>query len=454
MPNKFTFSSLTSRILTLNLAALCLVLLGVVYIENFHSNLLKNKFDAMQNQAQLISEVVQYLNLDVDKALLKELAGDARLCIYDLKGQIIFDTGKFYKPVERTRLKNLLNGQSSFWQDSDNKKILNVALPILKQKQVIAVLQLTDFSNDIDKMAHIVNSKLLLFALFISTIFALLSLYLAYTIATPLHRLNEAAKKASLFKTPPTIIPRFKHRYDEIDSLAKAMERMLQAFYGRLELMESFAQDVSHELKNPLASITSASQSLKLSNSEEQRKILEDIIIAEIEHMDLLISDIADASRIDAELARDSYSYIDIEKMLKDRIASAKNLTKNIKFSLVNHAKAKLIVQGNAVRLAQIFDNVLSNAISFKPTIIKTILNEVKGKVEISIEDDGPGIKVYPIDKIFERFYTQRDIKSEVSSNSGLGLAIAKQIIEAHKGSIKAENLKQGARFIIKLPKI
>ena len=142
-----------------------------------------------------------------------------------------------------------------------------------------------------------------------------------------MRRLSIAAKRVSSFKNPPSTIPQFMHRYDEIDSLAKAMQRMAKAFYDRLEIMESFAQDVSHELKNPLASIASALQTLKVNKSEKQRIILENIIMNDVKRMNLLITDISDASRIDAELARDSYKYVDIEKMLKARINIAKKVS-------------------------------------------------------------------------------------------------------------------------------
>ena len=479
--NKLIFSSLTKRILTLNLTALCLVLGGVIYIENFHSNLLKNEFNAMQNQAFIISDVISATLNSNDKNLLIKLArhNNLRLCVYNMKSEILFDTSNFYKPklmgknkiiaystpIENEKLKSVLKGQTQFWQAKQASMILNSATPIIKQGKIQGCLYLTSFTSKINRTVHIVNLKILLFSILISGIFCFLSLYLAYTIAAPLRRLSIAAKRVSNFKNPPTTIPQFIDRYDEIDSLAKAMQRMAQAFYDRLEIMESFAQDVSHELKNPLASIASALQTLQVNKIEKQRITLQNIIMNDVKRMNLLITDIADASRIDAELARDSYRYVDIEKMIKLRINTAKKATQNqnIKFYITKKTSLSLMVQGHELRLAQVFDNLIANAVSFAPpkkAIIKIILNANEHYIIVIIEDNGSGIKAKKISTIFERFYTQREKQCAFGVNSGLGLTISKQIIEAHKGNIKAENILDdsqeiiGARFIVNLPKV
>lgn len=479
--NKLIFSSLTKRILTLNLTALCLVLGGVIYIENFHSNLLKNKFNAMQSQAFIMSDIISSMINSHDKNLLIKLAkhNNLQLCVYNIMGHVLFDSSNFYKPnleikyenidydnsIKNEKLQAVLKGQTQFWQVKQAHMVLNVAIPIMKQGEILGCLQLTSFSDDIEKTVHIVNLKILLFSILISSIFCFLSLYLAYTIASPLRRLSIAAKRVSSFKNPPSTIPQFMHRYDEIDSLAKAMQRMAKAFYDRLEIMESFAQDVSHELKNPLASIASALQTLKVNKSEKQRIILENIIMNDVKRMNLLITDISDASRIDAELARDSYKYVDIEKMLKARINIAKKVSqnKNIKFCITKKSNMPLIVQGHELRLAQVFDNLIANAVSFVPqqkAVIKIILNDSQYHIIVIIEDNGGGIKAKKISTIFERFYTQRSQQCDFGVNSGLGLTITKQIIEAHKGSIRAENIiddsqqKIGARFIVTLAKV
>lgn len=253
--NKLIFSSLTKRILTLNLTALCLVLGGVIYIENFHSNLLKNKFNAMQSQAFIMSDIISSMINSHDKNLLIKLAkhNNLQLCVYNIMGHVLFDSSNFYKPnleikyenidydnsIKNEKLQAVLKGQTQFWQVKQAHMVLNVAIPIMKQGEILGCLQLTSFSGDIEKTVHIVNLKILLFSILISSIFCFLSLYLAYTIASPLRRLSIAAKRVSSFKNPPSTIPQFMHRYDEIDSLAKAMQRMAKAFYDRLEIMES-----------------------------------------------------------------------------------------------------------------------------------------------------------------------------------------------------------------------
>lgn len=472
--NRAIFSSLTRRIVTLNLTALTLLLLGIVYIENSYNNLINNKFASMQIQANIISDVLASINNNFSSEktvnLFSKLALDnnLQLRIYDDNGKFLFDSAIEDKNniINAQQLYEVLQGTPQFWKNKDNRKYLelNTAVPILTGDKIIGVLQLIDLGNDIEKTVKMVNIKVLLFTILISNIFLFLSLYLAYTIANPLRRLSIAAKQASKFKNPPTILPQFLNRYDEIDSLAKAIQRMTQAFYSHLEVMESFAQDVSHELKNPLASINSALETLKIVSNVEQREVLENIIINDVNRMNLLITDIADVSRIDAELARDSYGYIDIGKMVKNRVAIAKTLhnDKNINFVICEKTSMPIIVQGHELRLAQIFDNLLMNASSFVPNDnaeIKIILNIIKDKAQIIVEDNGIGIKAKKLEDIFKRFYTERVKKNNLGANSGLGLTIVKQIVEAHKGTIKVENIintnenRTGARFIIILPK-
>jgi len=243
---------------------------------------------------------------------------------------------------------------------------------------------------------------------------------------------------------------------------------MTNALYSRIEAIESFAADVAHELKNPLTSLRSAVETLPLAKSDESRARLLNIIQHDVRRLDRLISDISDASRLDAELQRQEAAPVDFAKLLSTVVAVANEVkredgvTVTLKFE--GGGARAFLVPGHDSRLGQIIDNLIENARSFSPQngSVRVTCRRLKDNLEILVDDDGPGVRPDAIEKIFERFYTDRPYQG-FGHNSGLGLSISKQIAEAHGGTIWVENrlgalgedgapAVLGARFVVRLP--
>jgi two-component system sensor histidine kinase ChvG len=241
---------------------------------------------------------------------------------------------------------------------------------------------------------------------------------------------------------------------------------MTNALYRRIDAIESFAADVAHELKNPLTSLRSAVETLPRAKTEESRGRLLAVIEHDVRRLDRLISDIADASRLDAELQRQESAPVDVAKLLKTLIAVANEVKQeNVSVALTfeGGGPRAFKVPGHDSRLGQVIGNLVDNARSFSPPggVVRVTCRRLKNEVEIVVDDDGPGLRVDALDRIFERFYTDRPHQG-FGQNSGLGLSICKQIVEAHGGRIWAENRTRrsgageeevlGARFVVRLP--
>jgi two-component system sensor histidine kinase ChvG len=264
-------------------------------------------------------------------------------------------------------------------------------------------------------------------------------------------------------------IPDFSARQDEIGNLSIALREMTTALYDRIDAIESFAADVSHELKNPLTSLRSAVETLPLARNEDSKKRLMDVIQHDVRRLDRLISDISDASRLDAELARSDAGPVDMEILLRDLVDLSRQVRHTKKPVEIEYvvdrkpgAKTRFVTNGHDLRIGQIITNLIENARSFVPAeggkiIVRLV--RTRTRCVIYVEDNGPGIQAEDIDRIFERFYTDRPESEGFGQNSGLGLSISRQIAEAHGGSLRAENITDGedahpigARFILSLP--
>jgi two-component system, OmpR family, sensor histidine kinase ChvG len=264
-------------------------------------------------------------------------------------------------------------------------------------------------------------------------------------------------------------IPDFSDRQDEIGNLSIALRDMTNALYARIEAIESFAADVSHELKNPLTSLRSAVETLPLARTPEARQRLMDVIQHDVRRLDRLITDISDASRLDAELARDDAKRIDLKAFVGDFVAFSREAGQRKKPVEIEFRPMRpptgtkgYFVIGHDLRLGQVIANLIENARSFVPDTgghILITLSRVGDQVVLSVEDNGPGIRVENVERIFERFYTDRPGSESFGQNSGLGLSISRQIVEAHGGTLTAENIPgakpgdiRGARFVVTLP--
>ncbi len=347
--------------------------------------------------------------------------------------------------------------------------IVSVAVPIQRFRAVLGVLLLSTQAGDIDNIVHAERLAIMRVFGVATLVNVLLSLVLSSTIANPLRRLSAAAIRVRRGAKAREEIPDFSARQDEIGNLSIALREMTTALYDRIDAIESFAADVSHELKNPLTSLRSAVETLPLAKSDDSKKRLMDVIQHDVRRLDRLISDISDASRLDAELARVDAGSVDMEVLLRDLIEVSRQVRSSKKQVAIEYAverkpnvKTRFVVNGHDLRIGQIIANLIENARSFVPEKggkITVRLVRTRSRCVTTIEDNGPGIQAENIDRIFERFYTDRPEAEGFGQNSGLGLSISRQIAEAHGGSLRAENIIDaegghvlGARFILSLP--
>jgi two-component system, OmpR family, sensor histidine kinase ChvG len=295
-------------------------------------------------------------------------------------------------------------------------------------------------------------------------VMVVLSFLLAGTIAGPMRRLAHSAQVVRRRIRSRVEIPDYTARRDEIGHLSGSLRDMTGALYTRIEAIERFAADVAHELKNPLTSLRSAVETLPLAKTEDSRARLLAVIDHDVRRLDRLISDIADASRLDAEMQRQDAMPVDLKELLTTVVNVANEVPHDqgveVRLTFEGEGPVAYQVLGHDSRLAQVFDNLIDNARSFSPKggSVRFVCRRLKTMIEILVDDDGPGVGADAMEKIFERFYTDRPQQS-FGQNSGLGLSISKQIVEAHDGRLWVENRinprtgdVMGARFIIRLP--
>lgn len=348
--------------------------------------------------------------------------------------------------------------------------IVSVAVPVQRFRAVLGVLLLSTQAGDIDKIVHAERLAIIRVFGVAALVNVILSLLLSSTIANPLRRLSAAAIRVRRGGAKEREeIPDFSSRQDEIGNLSVALREMTTALYDRIAAIENFAADVSHELKNPLTSLRSAVETLPLARNEESKKRLMDVIQHDVRRLDRLISDISDASRLDAELARADAKKVDLEKLLGDLVEISRQIRGSKKPVLLDfvvdrrdNPRASFIVSGYELRIGQIITNLIENARSFVPEqngrIVVRLTRSRSTRCIVYVEDNGPGIQAEDIDRIFERFYTDRPEGEDFGQNSGLGLSISRQIAEAHGGTLRAENIAgkdgriSGARFVLSLP--
>jgi two-component system sensor histidine kinase ChvG len=321
---------------------------------------------------------------------------------------------------------------------------------------------------DIDNMVG--AERLAIFKPFLiaSGVMVVLSFLLAGTIAGPVRRLAESAQLVRRRIRTRVEIPDLSHRRDEIGHLSGSLRDMTDALYSRIEAIESFAADVSHELKNPLTSLRSAAETLPLAKSDESRGRLLAVIQHDVKRLDRLISDISDASRLDAEMQRHEVRPVDLMKLLATVVSVANERHEDgvsVTLDFEGARPGAFMVLGHDSRLGQVVDNLIDNARSFSSpgSAVRVTCRRSENDTDIIIEDDGPGVPPEAMERIFERFYTHRP-HQDFGQNSGLGLSISKQIVEAHDGRIWMQNREAepsqkgeaakilGARFTVRLP--
>jgi two-component system sensor histidine kinase ChvG len=284
------------------------------------------------------------------------------------------------------------------------------------------------------------------------------SIMLHFLITRPIQRLSVAADTVRANQARAISLPDLEERRDEIGGLARSLESMTDTLWRRMEEIDRFAADVAHEIKNPLTSIRSALETLSIVRDDSAKERLMGVLNQDVRRLDRLITDISNASRLDAELSRDVPKAIDVGGLMED-IVSLYEHTGTVRV-IFSRQIAQARVSGREGPLGQVFRNVIDNARSFSPENgeVRVVLAQGEaGQLLVTVEDDGPGIPEENLETIFQRFYTSRPKGTSFGNNSGLGLSISRQIVEAHHGKIWAENRTEGdkvvgARFSIVLP--
>jgi len=353
--------------------------------------------------------------------------------------------------------------------DLQGNTIFTVASPIMSGDKAMGAVAISSAAGEIDNLVRTEREQILQMFVIAILVSVGLSLVLASTIANPLSDLAAAAeigreKNARKFSPSRVRIPDLTARPDEIGRLSGALRGMVAALYDRIDANEQFAADVAHEIKNPLASLRSAVASLRFAKRDDQKNKLLDVIEHDTRRLDRLVSDISNASRLDSELVKEEEEQFDLLKMignLADYLGEEAR-EKGVEF-ITDMPSEPIEIEGLESRLAQVFVNLLTNAISFceDGDAIRVWVRKRENRVLVVVEDTGPGIPEQALTKIFNRFYTERPV-DHFGNNSGLGLAISKQIVEAHGGVIWAENIRPtdadvsseplGARFVVGLP--
>jgi two-component system sensor histidine kinase ChvG len=399
-------------------------------------------------------------------ALLNWLPGQSELPLYEEASP---SNANNYVEVQRA----LFGGQAAAVRRHEaGGMVISVAVPVQRYRQVVGALMLTTDGAEVEKAMRAIRLDILqVFAVALG-VTVLLSLYLAGTIARPINRLAAAAERVRAGRGRHAVIPDFSGRRDEIGDLSRDLRGMTEALWLRMDAIERFAADVAHEIKNPLTSLRSAVETVARIDDPEQQKRLMSIIVDDVHRLDRLISDISDASRLDAELSRDVPTPIDLRQVLAALTDIERSIASSDRATIDWHLEedADLTVCASESRLGQVFRNIIANAMSFSPTDGKITVRAERVRkrggdvVVVTVEDDGPGIRQENLESIFERFYSDRPIEGpdgkgeKFGTHSGLGLSISRQIVEAADGRIWAENRRRadgmicGARFVVELP--
>ena len=346
--------------------------------------------------------------------------------------------------------------------DEDGRLVLSVAVPVQRYRKVLGSLFLSKGGADVDAAVYGRRLDILVVFAVALAVTILLSLYLASTLARPIRRLAVAADLVRYGQGRRVLIPDLTRRDDEIGDLSGALREMTEALWTRLDAIEGFAADVSHEIKNPLTSLRSAVETVARVEDPDQQKKLMSIILDDVQRLDRLISDISDASRLDAELSRAESEPVDVGRLLAAlvEVHQATGADGAGRFELEVRSREALMVTGIEGRIGQVFRNLISNAISFSPEggSIRLAAWREKDWAVITVSDQGPGLPEDMLEAVFDRFYSERPSGEKFGTHSGLGLSISRQIIAAHGGTIKAENRHDeagrilGARFVVHLP--
>jgi two-component system sensor histidine kinase ChvG len=506
MPRWPARASLTTRILALNIFALALLAGGFFYLDSYRARLVDQRMIRAGTEAELISQAVARVPGLGRANLILAMASTThqRIRLYDQSGKRIYDSWQLAPPnyqlvdpdaepwrrhVARAmdRIIDKVAGarhppafaepetdRLQAWQEAklaqqtgraavmvrnapDRTAIISAAAPV--KGEAPGILLTTVNARDITTTVRAERYRLGVVLAMVVGSSILLSIFLGRTIVIPLRKLARAAHQVRRGRAREIEVPRLPSRKDEIGRLARAVSDMSLALRRRIDATEAFAADVAHELKNPLASLGSAVDSLAVTNDDTQRDQLLALIRADIVRLDRLISEISDASRVDAELSRARFEPIDVGALVESLVGAweERGQTAGVRIAFARPRIHTAMVMGEDMRLARAIDNLIDNAISFSPAggIIEVGVARLNDEVHIRVEDQGPGVPEQAREEIFERFHSYRPNGESFGRHSGLGLAIAKAIVEGHDGSLAALDRadgQRGARFLIRLP--
>jgi two-component system sensor histidine kinase ChvG len=507
----FFASRLGRLIFFLNLLSLLILITGALILNELRRGLVETRLQSLTAQGELIANLIESTAtrgypepaLDPMRAgiVLQEnfIRQGQRARLFDADAALLADSYVFSEDVEVRPLppvgeRRLFGGDSA---DKEAKRIekaradlekeveaaldgvitpnvrraetgdevISVSIPIQRVKSVLGVLTLE--AGDVDEIVAAQRNALLPFALVALGVTLFTSVLLHLFIARPVLRLAAAADQVRLSRARAISLPDLEERSDEIGDLARSLETMTATLSKRMDAIERFAADVSHEIKNPLTSIRSAVETLGLVKDDAAKARLTNLLMQDVRRLDRLITDISNASRLDAELSRDHPRVVEIGRLLKDIVGlygeTQRAADPQVRFEEVDELEP-LQVNGREGPLGQVFRNLVDNARSFSPpggTVLVRLersRDDPSRPVRVTVEDDGPGVPPDNLETIFERFYTSRPKGHAFGGNSGLGLSIARQIVEAHGGRIWAENRLDGngavtgARFLVTLP--
>ena len=495
--------SLTSRILFVNVVPLVLLGGGVLYLDSYRKQLLDERFKLALVEAQITAEALAGATPQRQEALLIQIGKEQRLRIrvYGPDGKLESDSFQLAPPsfdlpepgeVDQTAFELRMDrwfdhvvdapalpdyvdpeaDDAGAWPElvrareesltqivlrdaPDGTHVINAAAPVGLDGDTLLI---TRNPADITQSVREARTNVVLVVLLFLVVSTLLSFFLAQTIVRPLRELVQAAVRVRQGRDRQVEVPRLPDRRDEIGMLARAVSDMTAALRHRIDAVESFAADVAHEIKNPLASLRSATESLGRVEDPDLRKQLLDIARHDVQRIDRLVTEISDASRIDAELSRAEFETVDLAVLTRNIVASREERGENGGATVnMETVGDELIVAGVPVRLERVIENLLDNAVSFSPdgSMIEIIIRRRDGRVITTVCDEGPGIPEAKREKVFHRFHSDRPEGEDFGNHSGLGLAIGRTIAEAHDGTLHADGRadgKQGACLVLDLP--
>lgn len=510
------WSSLVTRILIVNLVAILALAGALLYIEGFRTRLLESREQELLAQGEIIAQFLANQGIDSGRSAILDVSSPrgTRIRLYDASGKLVADNWESpstvrFQLVDPTtegfrresaiaidRLIDFLTGQRELpaleepredqrnaWSEAqtaatagravtqarqtrDRLVLLQAAVPVEtpgKPGPFPVVLLTVDTPDVIDLVRRERLTSFLVFLVVLGFSLAL-SLYLARTIVVPLRQLALAAHRVRLGRQRDVVVPRLPHRRDEIGGLARALADMTAALRQRIDATEAFAADVAHELKNPLASIRSAIEALGTVKDPKAREQLFGLVEEDVRRIDRLITDISAASRLDAELSRARLQPVDLGRLV-DGLVTAQTASGPLEndVRLFVHlpdglsASPAARVIADADRMAQVVNNLVDNALSFSPAggRIDVSVRREGPMVELRVEDEGPGVPPEARDAIFERFYSERPRHEDYGKHSGLGLSIARAIVDALDGQIRVTDRadgRPGAAFVVLLP--